>query len=565
MFRVCLHIGMLLTSLWMLAGLGSHGQSVMPSAGVIAVNTFEDGLITNGNCSLREAIQAANTDQPVDACPAGFGADTIVLPAGVYTLTVPGTAENANQTGDLDIDSDLSIVGQGMDKTIIDGGYLDRVIDIPSEDAKVEIRDLTIQHGLLQDFYPDPVPWQDDLSASGAGIRGEGLYGSLIVTRVRFATNFIDQGINGMGAAMYTQGYVEVHGSEIISNDAADSGGGIVATRAILIEDTLFKDNYGYGDPALSLADVATVRNVVFSGSQCGPSSGGVIRVKAPTVDWMKVEISNATFTDNNCEANMVAVESGNVTLSNSHFYGDHSMEATIRQEGGKLHIQDTTFDQEGGNSSLWISGGSALFERSSVTRQFGGALRVTGGVTQATNLTISNTGGADNSSGIAVESGSLLMESITITDVQSDIPALLVTGGQVIVHNSLIANNRASDGQLRDCSLVSGTTVSEGYNLISVRDDCGWRVASGDQLGTRSAPIAPRLDVLTPAASNGTFTRPLLPNSPAIDRADPALCPPIDQRGILRPQGSRCDIGAYEAAYGASLQYSAYFPFVWR
>ena len=35
------------------------------------VSTTNDELNADGDCSLREAIQAANTDTGVDACPAG--------------------------------------------------------------------------------------------------------------------------------------------------------------------------------------------------------------------------------------------------------------------------------------------------------------------------------------------------------------------------------------------------------------------------------------------------------------------------------------------------------------
>ena len=38
-----------------------------------------------------------------------------------------------------------------------------------------------------------------------------------------------------------------------------------------------------------------------------------------------------------------------------------------------------------------------------------------------------------------------------------------------------------------------------------------------------------------------------LLAGSPAIDAGDPAICGGIDQRGIARPQGTNCDIGAFE------------------
>jgi hypothetical protein len=35
-----------------------------------------------------------------------------------------------------------------------------------------------------------------------------------------------------------------------------------------------------------------------------------------------------------------------------------------------------------------------------------------------------------------------------------------------------------------------------------------------------------------------------------AVDRGNPASCPATDQRGVGRPYGSRCDIGAYEYEY---------------
>jgi uncharacterized repeat protein (TIGR01451 family) len=49
--------------------------------------------------------------------------------------------------------------------------------------------------------------------------------------------------------------------------------------------------------------------------------------------------------------------------------------------------------------------------------------------------------------------------------------------------------------------------------------------------------------------SGQATLTHALLPGSPAIDAGDDASCLPTDQRGIPRPQGAHCDIGAYEAA----------------
>jgi CSLREA domain-containing protein len=58
----------------------------------IPVNTTTDELNNDGDCSLREAVQAASTDTAADACPAGNGWDTISIPAGTYQLTLAGAA-----------------------------------------------------------------------------------------------------------------------------------------------------------------------------------------------------------------------------------------------------------------------------------------------------------------------------------------------------------------------------------------------------------------------------------------------------------------------------------------
>lgn len=80
-------------------------------AATITPNTTADELDSDGNCSLREAIQAANTDSAVDACTAGSGADTIDVPAGTYALAIAGAGEDANATGDLDILPSVLTIG----------------------------------------------------------------------------------------------------------------------------------------------------------------------------------------------------------------------------------------------------------------------------------------------------------------------------------------------------------------------------------------------------------------------------------------------------------------------
>src|SRR3989338_4354621 len=93
--------------------------------------------VCDADCSLREAIGAAN------ALP---GADVITLPAGTYTISIGGTGEDLNATGDLDITGDLTISGAGDTSTIIDGAAIDRVLTV-FPGATVFIDSVTVRNG----------------------------------------------------------------------------------------------------------------------------------------------------------------------------------------------------------------------------------------------------------------------------------------------------------------------------------------------------------------------------------------------------------------------------------
>ncbi len=82
--------------------------------------------------------------------------------------------------------------------------------------------------------------------------------------------------------------------------------------------------------------------------------------------------------------------------------------------------------------------------------------------------------------------------------------------------------------------------TITSGGHNIDDDGSCNL-TAAGDQPNTNPQ--------LGPLADNGgpTLTHALGAGSPAIDTADAGACPATDQRGIARPQGGGCDIGAFE------------------
>jgi CSLREA domain-containing protein len=152
----------------LVALLAAVGNVQPAYSATITVNTIDDELNSDGDCSLREAVQAANTDTAVDGCAAGSGADTIDVPAGTHTLSISGAGEDANATGDLDITDDLTITGVGTTSTVIDGAGIDRVFSTLSG-ATVEMTGVTVRNGTMAEgggIYNSGTATLTDVTAS---------------------------------------------------------------------------------------------------------------------------------------------------------------------------------------------------------------------------------------------------------------------------------------------------------------------------------------------------------------------------------------------------------------
>ena len=108
-----------------------------------------------------------------------------------------------------------------------------------------------------------------------------------------------------------------------------------------------------------------------------------------------------------------------------------------------------------------------------------------------------------------------------------------------------MVARNSAPQGP--DVLIDPQGSGSASFSLIGNGTGSGISDGSnGNQVGNNASPIDPKIG---PLADNGGLTRThaLLAGSPAIDAASSANCPPVDQRGVSRPQGAGCDIGSYE------------------
>lgn len=172
----------------------------------------------NGVCTLRAAVQETN------ALP---GADTVVLPAGAYTLTLAGALEDLGRFGDLDVRDDLTLTGAGADATVIDGNGLDRVIDVPSFGSEVAISGVTIRNGdvAFPSRAADDWPWTVENGGCVLSVATLALRDS-VITGCRAGRT---------GGGIYAEGELALDNTTITGNLAGEAGGGVFVGQTLYL------------------------------------------------------------------------------------------------------------------------------------------------------------------------------------------------------------------------------------------------------------------------------------------------------------------------------------------
>jgi CSLREA domain-containing protein len=208
--------------------------------------------------------------------------------------------------------------------------------------------------------------------------------------------------------------------------------------------------------------------------------------------------------------------------------------------EGGGVHNcgQSVTLravilrDNSGGgsNGGAINNSGNLTIVDSTITgneaREGGAIVNGDAGRVSVSNSTISqNVSVVGNGSIRNTSDNPVILENVTVFETAA-------ISGRSAIKNTLIANT----GQGSNC--VS-TITSLGHNLSS--DNSCNLAGPGDLNG-----VDPQLTGLQDN-DGPTLTHGLYPSSPAIDAGDNNSCPAVDQRGVARPQGAVCDIGAYE------------------
>jgi hypothetical protein len=278
----------------------------------------------------------------------------------------------------------------------------------------------------------------------------------------------------------------------------------------------------------------ATLKNLTVADGYGWDLAGGILNNGSLTLDHVLLT------------GNVMATNAGDFWKGGGGIYNG---------QGSTFNLIDSTVAN---NQAAWSGGGVYSFFNSTTTilrstisgntsGDVGGAIRSLGNMT-ITNSTISgNTATGWMGGGFFHTDG--IMNIVNSTIVNNTAPAGTTGGGFVgtftsanatlTLSNTIIAGNSGSQCFYAPWGSGIVTATSLGHNLVS--DTSCFAVSSDLITGTTQ---------IGPLADNGgpTLTHALLAGSPAIDAGDDITCTATDQRGVNRPQGTHCDIGAYEA-----------------
>lgn len=287
------------------------------AAGTIDVTTTADEFGAGAGCSLREAIQSANTNTNFGGCTgAGGGAPfTINIPAGTYPITInPGPDENANAAGDFDIISSITLAGAGQGSTIIDANNADRVFDLaPLGGAAISVSfsGVTIQNGrgLNTNF----------------GIGGALFINSNVTAAISNSTISNNQSQTGTGGAIENRGTLTLNNVMMNNNTALSLGGAINSIRNLTVNNSTFTGNKAESGGALYInsdsGKLAGISGSIFTNNQTVATAGGV----DDNGGAIAISTDNAVTLTGNVFSNNSAVANGGAI-----YFNDSATQAAV-------------------------------------------------------------------------------------------------------------------------------------------------------------------------------------------------------------------------------------------
>jgi CSLREA domain-containing protein len=418
----------------------------------------------DADCSLREAIVAAN---------AAAGADDITLPAGVYTLSLTGAVEDASLTGDLDISDDLTINGAAAATTVIDGNASDRVLHVHA--GNVTIDNVTIRNG-------------DALNNLGGGVKNNGV---LVINSSVITDNIASNG-GGIHNGLYrlldsntpggpTYSFTDISGTGTALN--LGSGGNTVVTLGF--DFTYYGQSYGdvYVD---ANGYLSFVDKEGFDGSSCCNSylvaEDDLYNSIAGFWDDLDQDSGNVYWqTEGSAPNRRFIVQYDDVTVDSTPF----TFQIILSETSNEILLQyadvNTNNATQGETATVGVVGpedkwDAAQYSYNQVVLSDNLAIRfflaagdlTLDGVTLGTNEALSHGGALYNNSIALVRNNSMISANTS----EGNGSGLSNRGGVLTVADSTVADNVNCGGN------CSGAGIANLFGLATIQDS----TVSGNQ-----------------------------------------------------------------------------------
>ena len=268
--------------------------STPAQADVIWVTDLTDDTNTNnGTCNLREAVQAADDDVAVDACPAGNGTDDIYF-AQTGTIALIDVLPTLTQS--------VNIIGPGAGLLKLDGG-----------DAGVGIMAVDGDPG--DEFMLCGVTLTGGGPVQSGGALHVGASSILLVSDAIFTDNDAQN-----GGAIYARGELTLEQVTVSNNNAVLNGGGIYAlTGSLTIRNSTISGNttnLTSGGGIFSQGNLTILRSTI-SGNTANEFGGG-ININH-TSSGQTISIQHSTITDNTAGAGTTIGNAGGLIYTASN------------------------------------------------------------------------------------------------------------------------------------------------------------------------------------------------------------------------------------------------------
>ena len=557
------------------------------------------------DCTLADAIEAANTDTAVGGCPAGDGADTISLSADIKLAEATPL-----------ITTEIVIAGNGH---TIDGAGEFEIFRV-GEEGKLDVSGLTFTNGFGENGGAISVAYGDIVisdcifhknKANSSGGALDVIYGSATIIRSTFSDNVA---LGGGGALVFGAATVTISQSAFSGNSANLSGAiGSQASELTVTDSTFSENTSNYSGGAIGGEDAPlTIIRSKFTDNSTA-RQGGAIYFEAT-----EIAIEDSEFDGNSAQeyGGALSFKDATLNISASSIDGNSAVKGggAIRTSAATATISDSRIkgNQAEAAGAIVIESGAMTVERSEISRntaELAGAAWALGG-----KLTITDSVFSENEASVfagailgmseadieisgswfdaneAEDSGGALVileskasiSSSTFSDNVANYGGALADHlgpANYIISNTTFSNNRArkfggalllalaSTAEITHVTMVGNT--AESANAIAVYEDAVIHmrnsIVSGEW-GQCAGTLAVNTDNLISDGSCATALKgdpelgglvepddgappyhPLLRASQLIDAVACDQDIAVDQIGTARPQGEACDIGAIE------------------